>query len=37
LRRHERHIVYNTQVLVGPDGFIGKQRKLHLSRDEVQF
>jgi predicted amidohydrolase len=33
----ERDIVYNTQVLVGPDGFIGKQRKLHLSRDEVQF
>ena len=31
----ERDIVYNTQVLVGPDGFIGKQRKLHLSRDEV--
>jgi N-carbamoylputrescine amidase len=33
----ERDIVYNTQVLVGPDGYIGKQRKLHLSRDEVQF
>ena len=31
----ERDIVFNTQVLVGPDGFIGKQRKLHLSRDEV--
>ena len=31
----ERDIVYNTQVLVGPDGYIGKQRKLHLSRDEV--
>jgi len=31
----ERDIVYNTQVLVGPQGFIGKQRKLHLSRDEV--
>jgi predicted amidohydrolase len=30
----ERDIVYNTQVLVGPDGYIGKQRKLHLSRDE---
>lgn len=26
--------VYNTQVLFGPDGFIGKQRKIHLSRDE---
>jgi predicted amidohydrolase len=33
----ERDIVYNAQVLVGPDGYIGKQRKLHLSRDEVQF
>lgn len=31
----ERDIVYNTQVLVGPDGYLGKQRKLHLSRDEV--
>ncbi len=31
----ERDIVYNTQVLVGPDGFIGKQRKLHMSRDET--
>ena len=31
----ERDIVFNTQVLVGPDGYIGKQRKLHLSRDEV--
>ena len=26
--------VYNTQVLFGPDGFVGKQRKIHLSRDE---
>jgi len=33
----ERDIVYNTQVLVGPDGFIGKQRKLHLSRDEAFY
>src|SRR5438445_7273197 len=23
----ERDLVYNTQVLVGPDGYIGKQRK----------
>ena len=30
-------IVFNTQVLVGPDGYIGKQRKLHLSRDEGFF
>ncbi len=33
----ERDIVYNTQVLVGPEGYIGKQRKLHLSRDEVFY
>jgi predicted amidohydrolase len=26
--------VYNTQVLFGPDGFVGRQRKIHLSRDE---
>jgi predicted amidohydrolase len=34
LSEKERDIVYNTQVLIGPDGFLGKQRKLHLSRDE---
>ena len=33
----ERDIVFNTQVLVGPNGYIGKQRKLHLSRDEVFY
>ena len=33
----ENDIVFNTQVLVGPDGYLGKQRKLHLSRDEVFF
>jgi predicted amidohydrolase len=37
LSEKERDIVYNTQVLVGPDGFLGKQRKLHMSRDEVNF
>jgi len=35
LSEKERDIVYNTQVLVGPTGFLGKQRKLHLSRDEA--
>jgi predicted amidohydrolase len=35
LSEKERDIVFNTQVLVGPLGYIGKQRKLHLSRDEV--
>src|SRR5215471_16871005 len=34
LSEKKRDIVYNTQVLVGPAGFLGKQRKLHLSRDE---
>lgn len=33
----ENDIVYNTQVVVGPNGYIGKQRKLHLSRDEVFY
>lgn len=28
--------VYNTQVLAGPEGYIGRQRKLHMSRDEVK-
>src|SRR5262249_23761863 len=34
LSEKERDIVYNTVVVVGPDGYIGKQRKLHMSRDE---
>jgi predicted amidohydrolase len=33
----ENDIVYNTQVLVGPAGCLGKQRKLHLSRDEAFY
>lgn len=37
LSEKENDLVYNTQILAGPDGFIGKQRKLHLSRDEVLF
>jgi N-carbamoylputrescine amidase len=37
LSEKERDIVYNTQVLVGPDGFLGSQRKIHLSRDEVIY
>ena len=32
-----RDIVFNTQFLVGPDGYIGKQRKIHMSRDETLF
>jgi len=27
-------IAYNTQVIIGPTGVIGKQRKLHMSADE---
>ena len=27
-------IAYNTQIVIGPRGFIGKQRKLHMSADE---
>lgn len=37
LSEKEQDIVFNTQVLVGPQGYIGKQRKIHLSRDEVLF
>jgi predicted amidohydrolase len=37
LSEKERDIVYNTQVVIGPDSFLGKQRKLHLSRDEVLY
>ncbi len=37
LSEKENDIVYNAQVLVGPDGYLGKQRKLHMSRDEVLY
>jgi predicted amidohydrolase len=37
LSEKECDIVFNTQVLIGPGGYIGKQRKLHLSRDEVFY
>lgn len=37
LSEKEQDIVYNAQVLVGPEGYIGKQRKLHMSRDETLF
>ncbi len=37
LSEKERDIVYNTQVLIGPSGFLGAQRKIHLSRDEVIY
>ena len=37
LSEKENDIVYNTQVLIGSTGYIGKQRKLHMSRDESFF
>ena len=30
-------IHYNTQFIVGPEGFIGKQRKVHTSHDEYYY
>jgi N-carbamoylputrescine amidase len=30
-------VVYNTQVLVGPRGYIGAQRKVHMSSDEYFY
>ena len=37
LSEKEDDLVFNTQIVAGPDGYIGKQRKIHLSRDEVFF
>ncbi|HIF31652.1 MAG TPA: hypothetical protein EYQ75_08285 [Planctomycetaceae bacterium] len=37
LSEKENDIVFNTQVLVGPNGYIGRQRKIHTSRDESFF
>jgi len=34
LAERDRGIAYNTQVVVGPAGLVGKQRKLHMSADE---
>ncbi|MEW6356769.1 MAG: nitrilase-related carbon-nitrogen hydrolase [Planctomycetota bacterium] len=33
----DRGLHYNTQFLVGPHGYIGKQRKVHLSNDEYFY
>lgn len=33
----DRGLHYNTQFLVGPEGYIGKQRKVHLSGDEYFY
>jgi len=37
IAERERDHVYDTQVLVGPGGYLGHQRKLHLSRDESLY
>ena len=37
LAEDDRGIHYNTQILVGPEGLVGKQRKIHLSRDEYFY
>lgn len=33
----DRETQYNCQFIVGPDGFVGKQRKVHLSGDEYFY
>lgn len=33
----DRGLHYNTQFVVGPEGYLGKQRKVHLSADEYFF
>ena len=33
----DHYIHYNTQFIVGPEGFIGKQRKVHMSGDEYLY
>ena len=30
----DRGAIYNTHFLVGPEGYLGRQRKVHLSKDE---
>ncbi len=34
IAEREAGIAYNTQMVIGPDGYLGKQRKLHMSADE---
>ena len=33
----DHYVHYNTQFIVGPEGFIGKQRKVHMSGDEYFY
>jgi len=37
IAEEENGIHYNTQFMVGPQGFLGKQRKIHLSGDEYFY
>lgn len=37
MAEREGPTVYNAQVTVGPEGYLGKQRKIHLSNDEYFF
>lgn len=37
IAEHDLGIHYNTQFIVGPGGYIGKQRKVHLSADEYFY
>ncbi|MGI5816777.1 MAG: carbon-nitrogen hydrolase family protein [Armatimonadota bacterium] len=34
IAEREAGVAYNTQMIIGPEGFVGKQRKLHMSADE---
>ena len=36
VERDEKKL-YNTQFVVGPEGYVGKQRKIHLSMNEVLY
>ena len=37
IAENDRDIVYNTYVIVGPDGYIGKSRKIHIPPAEVGY
>lgn len=34
IAEREANVAFNTQMIIGPEGFVGKQRKLHMSADE---
>ncbi len=34
IAEREANVAFNTQMVIGPQGFLGKQRKLHMSADE---